>query len=149
MEGRDAFRFAEKCLYSYPENCIRLDALKEALAELNMSASVQGQGYEAIGFGHGGESNPVAARAQKIADLEEEIQKLERITLPIVRLCKHLHDDYILEDSLKGELSKILNLCYFGGNSGAQVALRLGVSERKVYKLRYRLVSMTIRCLGI
>lgn len=147
MGKRDVFRFAEKCLYEYPENHARLEALREALSDLRSSASVQGQGYEPIG--HGGGGDPVASRAQKIADLEREIFKLERVTSPIVRLHKNLNSEFVLANSLRGDLSKILNLCYFGGNNNAQVAEILSISERTVYKLRCRLVGMAIQCLGL
>ena len=148
MDGKTKFRYVERCLYKYPENCIRLNTLRNALEELRASTSARGQGYEPI-MGGGGPGDPVAMRVARIADIEGEIAGLEAITAPIAQIHRELGSEYILADSPKYGMRKILDLCYFGGNSGAQVAQILNTSERNVYKMRCRLVDMVIRCLGL
>ena len=147
MGERSVFKFAEKCLYAYPENCIRLEALKKALEDLRQSTSAQAQGYEPVG--RGGIGDPVAARAQRLADIETEIQRLEAVTMPIALLKRDLTNAYILPNSAKDDMGKILILCYFGGNSNSNVAEKLGMSEKGVYRIRCRLVRTAIRCLGL
>lgn len=146
MSDKTNFRYAERCLYEYPENCIRLEALKKALEELRDSASVRGQSYEPVG--RGGAGDPVGNRAQRIADLESEVQRLEAVTMPISLLRRDLTKDYVLPNSEKDEMGRIMALCYFGANSNAAVAMKLGMSEKSVYRVRCRLVKKVIRCLG-
>lgn len=147
MNDKTNFRYAERCLYGYPENCIRLEAMRKALEELRRSASVQGQSYEPVA--HGGVGDPVASRVQRIADLETEIQRLEAVTMPISLIKRDLTSEYVLPNSAKDDMGKILTLCYFGGNSNTEVAAVLGMSEKGVYRIRCSLVRMAIRCLGL
>lgn len=147
LDDKTNFRYAERCLYGYPENCIRLEAMKKALEELRASASVHGQNYEPMS--HGGAGDPVATRAQRLADMETEIQRLEAVTMPIALMKRDLTREYVLPNSTKDEMGKILTLCYFGGNSNTEVAAKLGMSEKGVYRVRCSLVRMAIRCLGL
>lgn len=147
MTDKTNFRYAERCMYAYPENCIRLEALKKVLEELRSSASVHGQSYEPMR--HGGAGDPVGTRVQRIADVESEIQNLEAVTMPISLLRRDLSSPYVLPNSVKDEMCKILTLCYFGANGNADVALKLGMSEKGVYRARCRLVRKVIKCLGL
>ena len=147
MDSKTIFRYAERCLYAYPENCIRLEALKKALEDLRESASVRGQSYEPMS--HGGVGDPVGTRAQRIADVEGEIKRLEAVTMPVALLKRDLTSDYVLPSSEKDEMGKIMTFYYFGANSNAEVASKLGMSEKSVYRARCRLVRKAIRCLGL
>jgi len=147
LEDKTKFRYAERCLYGYPENCIRLEVLKKTLDDLRSSASVHGQSYEPMA--HGGVGDPVATRAQRLADMETEITRLEAVTMPIALLKRDLTSAYVLPNSGKDEMGKILTLFYFGGNNNTEVAAKLGMSEKGVYRVRCSLVRLAIRCLGL
>lgn len=98
---------------------------------------------------HGGVGDPVATRVQRLADMETEITRLEAVTMPIALLKRDLTSAYVLPNSNKDEMGKILTLFYFGGNNNTEVAAKLGMSEKGVYRVRCSLVRLAIRCLGL
>ena len=147
MEPRQAFRYAERCLYGYPESCVRLESLKKVLEELQGGGSVRGQSYEARAGG--GVSDPVAVRAQRVLDTENEIRRLEAETMPIALIKRDLTSSYVLPNSSKDMMGKVLMLFYFGRNRNTEVAAALGMSERNVYRIRCALVRSVIRGLGL
>ena len=142
MSAQMSFRFAERCLYEYPGNVARLEQRRAQLAELRSTSTCRAQGYEAIDHS-GGPGDPVAARAVKIQDTEEEIARLERRTAPITALMSALDAPFVLEGTANAELAKVARWYYFGKMSKAAAAEKLKVDRRTFYRLRARLVELT------
>lgn len=139
------FKFAEKCLYEYPENCLRLARLREKLAGLYASTTAGTQGWEAA---HGGGfADPVAVRELKILSLEDEIKLLTKRVESIARLL-HILDAPALEDSSLDGLAKLIRLWYFARTRREKIAEAMGVSERAVYRLRKKAVDLTLKYMG-
>ena len=143
------FRFAERCLYDFHENEARLAVLRDDRRMLEQSSSVKvpHYGFEA---GSGGVSDGgVSGRVERIEKLDEDIQRLERRVRPIQRLIADLEAPYVLQDSPKAELLKILRLYYFGNNMPVSVAKELYINKRTFFRRRDELVKLTIRYLGL
>ena len=142
------FRFAERCLYEYQSNVARLEHLRARLAALYASSTAGVQSWEEQ-CGNGAAGDPVAVRQLKILTLEEEIGKLAQRTEPITRLKTDLEAPYVLEGSPKFELARVMKLYYFGGNDRGQVAGKLGMEPRTLYRRRVELVRMAQYYMGL
>ena len=145
-EHRSHFRRAEYCMYNYKAKCAGLESMRLKLKELERSGSVHAQSYEANPIG--GVSDPVAQRAVKITELESKIIKLEAETRPISRLINDLNGPEVLAGSPNAELREILRLFYFGKNSADAVIDELGISRRRFYYSRGKLVDLAIEYFG-
>ena len=143
---RSHFRYAEYCLYNYKAKSAGLENLRHKLKELDRSASVHAQSYEASPIG--GAGDPVALRALKITELEGKISRLEYETRPIDQLIRDLNGPEVLAGSPNAELREILRLFYFGKNSAEVVIDKLGISRRRFYYSRGKLVNLVIEYLG-
>lgn len=143
------FRFAERCLYEFHENEARLQVLRDDLKVLDASSSAAAQRYDPLSMHGGGPSDNVSARLERIEKLEEDIMRLERRVKPIQRLIADLEAPYVLDDSPKAELLKILRLYYFGNNVWETIANELRISKRTFYNRRENLVRLTIRYMGL
>lgn len=142
------FKFAERCLYEYPENCSRLEKLRERLAELYASSSARAQSYEAADHSTG-PGDPVAVRTLKIMGMEEEAERLRQRTEPITRLMADLEAPYVLQGSPKAELALIMRLCYFGKSPKKQVADKLNMTERSLRRQKEKLVRLVLFYAGL
>ena len=69
---RDAYRFAEACLYGFLANKARLATLADALEAARASSSAHGQRYDGQRGGGGIPTSPVEARYMSIEALEAE-----------------------------------------------------------------------------
>ena len=145
----DEFRLTEKILYDYPKNSARLKVLTEDLRVLRISTDVKAQSYDKPPCDPLGHSDPVMSYVIKLETLEEKIKELERITEPIKSLVDYLNAPYILENSDKNMLKKILDFYYFGGNTQTDVLKELHVSRTQLYKNRLDLVELAGVYLGI
>ena len=142
------FRFAERCLYEFPENKARLEGLRETLNLLDEASSAATQKFDAPSA-HTATSDNVSARLLRIEAAEEEIARLERRVKPIQRLLDDLEAPYVLDGSPKSDLLKILRLYYFGGNVSVAVARSLYINKRTLLRKRDELVRMAVRYLGL
>lgn len=142
------FRFAERCLYDYKANVARLEVLRTDLRVLDAASSVKVQNYDGIP-GSGYPSDSVSGRLQRIERVEEDILHLERRTLPIRRLYDDLRENYVLADSPKMILRRILELFYFGENTREATAEELGLSRASFFRKKEELVRLSIRYLGL
>lgn len=142
------FKFAERCLYEYPENRARLERLREELTELYASSSAHAQGWEPADHSSG-PGDPVAVRTLKILSLEEEIARLEQRTDPITHLLEDLEAPYVLQGSPKAELALVARLCYFGKSPKKQVADRLNMTERSLRRQKEKLVRLALFYAGL
>ena len=141
------FRFAERCLYDYKTNVARLEVLRADLKVLDAASSVNGQNYDGLPC-LGYLRDAVSARLERIENLEEDIQYLERRTEPIRRLYDDLRAGYVLEGSPKTILRGILELFYLGENTWQAAAEELGLSRMSFFRRRNELVGLSLRYLG-
>jgi len=149
MTGREyPFRFAERCLYEYHENVVRLGKLRDRLAVLYASSTAAVQNWDA-NHGKGAVGDPVAIRELKILNLEEEIKRLAERTEPITRLVANLEAPYVLEGSPKFEMARVMRMYYFGGNNRKLVGRKLGMEPRTLYNWRKKLVNMLLGYMGL
>lgn len=140
------FKFAERCLYEYPENCARLGRVREKLARLYETTTAGTQGWDAA---HGGGfSDPVAVRGLKILDAEEEIERLTKRVEPIKRLL-HILDAPALEGSSLDGLAKLIRLWYFAKTRREKIAEAMRVSRPALYRLREKAVELTAKYLKL
>ncbi len=137
------FKFAERCLYEYPENRARLERMREDLKRLS-SASVQN--YNASG--KPGTCDPVLSYVLRAGALEERIETLARRTDPISRLAADLESPDVMRDSPKAELARVMRLRYFGKNPPANVARELHLSDRQFRRRKQQLVTLAMKYLG-
>lgn len=141
------FRFAERCLYDYKTNVARLEVMRTDLRILDAASSVKGQNYDGLPC-LGYLRDAVSARLERIENLEEDIQYLERRTEPIRRLYDDLRAGYVLEGSPKTTLRRILELFYLGENTWQATAEELGLGRTSFFEKRKELVELAIRYLG-
>lgn len=149
-EQKSPYRFAERCLYTYKENLARLEVLREDLRVIRSLSSVKVQDYDynTISSTPGGHGDPVVERLLRIEHLEEKITGLERRTKPITRLLEDLESPYVLEESRRATLLKILQYVYLGGNSWQDAANELRLGRSAFFDRRRELVNIAIRYLG-
>ena len=118
MTEKETLQRVEECLEDYPANLTRIEVLNKDLRVLRASTDVQAQNYLSIRNKErkGNHSDPVVSYVLKIEKLEEEIERLKRITEPLSKMIQDLKTPYATEDSLNNDFIKILGLYYFGRN---------------------------------
>lgn len=149
MKKTDTYRFAEKCLYEYPANSAKLDALYDELTLLRSSSDVQGHSYEVGNNVKGSHSEPVSAYVERIESVEHAIQSVKRYVDPITHLKAALSCSYVLSNSKAGECREILGLHYFGKNSMQAILSHMNISKSVFYERRKYLVQLAIKYLGL
>ncbi|MBR0035647.1 MAG: hypothetical protein IJP54_08210 [Synergistaceae bacterium] len=149
MKKTDTYRFAEKCLYEYPANSTKLNALYDELTLLRSSSDVRGHSYEVGNNVKGSHSEPVSAYVERVESVEHAIQSVKRYVAPITHLKSDLSCSYILENSKAEECYKILQLHYFGKNAMQSILHRLNISKSVFYERRKYLVQLAIEYLGL
>ena len=149
MKNRDySFRFAEKCLYSFQEDAVRLTALRECLATLYSTSTAGVQGWDVIAHSSG-VSDPVAVRELKIVSLEEEIGKLMWRVNAIQKLLDALDVPFLLEDTPIANMGKFIRFWYFCRVPRDKVMKLLSISKTSMYRLREKTVELVIKYLGL
>ena len=144
----NSFRFAERCLYEFPANRARLQALREERAFLDRESSAKGQKYD-LNHGGGYPSDAVSERLQRIEKVEEDIRHLEGRVRSIERLLVDLESPFALAGSPKKELLKIAQLYYFGENVWQAVARELHLERSSFFRRRNNLVRLVIAYIGL
>lgn len=144
MKKSDKFRFAEKCLYEYKRNLACLEVLRDDLRVAEAGLDVKAQNYQYT-FNFSGEvSDPVSARLIKIEQLEERINKLERITKPITNLINDLDSSDVLNGSRNKDLIQVLRLQYFGKNTHEAILQAMNIAKTTYFRMRQELVFVVI-----
>lgn len=131
--------YVERCLYEYQENLALIDALK---AEIDNLLSVRAQNYDS--HGGSGQSNPVEAVMIKKLYLEKRLSRTERIT----RAVKRLDEDLCGSDLRVQQMSKILNLKYFRGESIDYVLRAMAISPSTYWRRNGELLRKARKYLG-
>ena len=148
-ERINPFRFAERCMFDFKDNQARLSALKDNYKLLQDSSSVSAQQYEPLGSYGGDVTDKVSARLERIEKIKEDIDCLECKVKPIQRLIDDLKAPYILSNSPKAALLRILELYYFGNNLPMAVAFEMDITRRTFFRRRGELVKQAIYYLGL
>ncbi len=149
MKEKNKFRYAEKCLYEYKKNLARLDVLCEDLRVLQCSSDVKVQRYDRIFSTNGCPSDPVFNHIVKIESIEEEIQKIKRLTDPIDRMIRDFSAPEVLKNSYQNKLLEILRYVYFGNNSWRDVAQEMHIGKSLFFHYKNELVKCAIDYLGL
>lgn len=146
---RDAYRFAEACLYGFLANKARLATLADALEAARASSSAHGQRYDGQRGGGGIPTSPVEARYMSIEALEAEIARLHLVVDPIQRLSDDLALPCILPGSDKARARDVMARLYLGGAGAEIVADDLGMSSRTLYRVKHGVVEMAMAYLAL
>ena len=149
MKKTNTYRFAEKCLYEYPANSAKLNALYDELELLRISSDVRGHSYEGGNNVKGSHSEPVSAYVERIESVEHAILNVKRYVDPITNLKTDLNCAYILANSKAEECRKILYLHYFGKNAMQSILSQMNISKSVFYERRKYLVQQAIKYLGL
>lgn len=146
MGVRGGYRFAEKCLYSYPENCRRLEALREEVRKLRLMTSAQAQRYQPASHG-GRPASPVEWWALDVITKEGEIRRLRWVTGAVAALAAALETPLVLEGTVNEGLGDVLRTCYFEKVDARRAARRMNIERRTLYNKRVKLVRLAMRFL--
>ena len=149
MKKTDNYRFAEKCLYEYPSNKARLNALLDELEILRTSSDVRGHSYEVGNNVKGSHAEPVSAYVERIESVEHAILRVRRYVDPITKLTADLSCSYILANSKGEDCRNILYLYYFGKNAIQSILSQMNISKSVFYERRKYLVQQAIKYLGL
>ncbi len=144
MSQKFPFKYAERCLYEYTENCARLERLREKLTRLYESSTVGVQSWDAPDRSTGA-GDPVAVRELKILTVEEEIARLAARVEPITRLMAALEAPLAPEGSSYERMGKLIRLWYFGHVARERIPARLGLSRSAAFRLRQQAVEMAVK----
>ena len=147
MKNNMKFRLAEKCLYDYHANLKRLEILLEDLKILRINGDVHAQNYQAAFGSHSEISDPVLKHVEKIQSLENQIKRLQHNTVPITALISDI--EKIRHSRKNEEYRQILLMFYFSDYSLSEVADKLHVSIKTIFRRRRSLVFRVIGYLGI
>ena len=131
--------YVERCLYDYKENLALIDTLKSEIEDL---ISVRAQNYESNTGG--GQSNPVEAVMLKKMSLERKLSRMERMT----RAIKRLDEDLCGSDIRIQQMSRILKLKYFRGESIDYVLRSMAISPSTYWRRNSELLRKARKYLG-
>ena len=151
MMEQEIVNYIEECLQDYPANLTRIEVLRRDLEVLRASTDVKGHMLSALGESRKkrAPSDPVHEYVAKIERLEFEIERLDRITMPITRMIKDLKSPYALKGSLNDDFIKVLGLYYFGRNTMDIVLKSGGWSRATFFRRKKELIKLTQDYLGI
>lgn len=138
MIPRREYRYTERCLYDYPRNA---ESLRVLSAELGMHYShgdIHIQRYDASPGASGGYSNPVLTYLQRADSLERSIIRLNRIVIPITLYRERLVTSFRPDAECRFSL---LEAHYFRKGAVADVMREHGLTRRRIYAMRRRIVE--------
>lgn len=132
---KELFRFTERCLYDYKENCARLKLKLEYLEGFTIRSSSDYSSVAELGcrIDGGGEDVPVAQRILELEDLDGEVALLRRRTEPVSELLGLL-------DEQATELKTLLKLKYFERRTEWEITEAMHWSARSYHRRREALV---------
>ena len=150
MTEQEIIQEVDECLKSYPANFARIEVLQKDLQVLRANGDVKAQNYVKIynsdtRITH---SNPVFDFVQQIERLEQEIEKLKRITEPLTKMIQDLKTPYASDQSLNSDFLKIMGLFYFGRNPIANILDETGWSRAGFFRKKKQLQKLARSYLG-
>ena len=152
MTDKEALQLTEQCLYDYPANLTRIEVLRKDLLVLRAGSDVKAQNYLRVlnddDVKKGSMSDPVFNFVTKIEKLEEEIERLRRITEPISNMIRDLKTPYATDASLNSDFIKILGLDYFARNPVAVILDSTKWSRAGFFRKKKQLILLAKKYLG-
>ena len=150
MTDKEIAEYVEQCLQDYPANLTRIDVLKRDLEVLRARGDVQAQNYVRIynSDSRTTPSQPVPTFVESVMRIEQEIERLGRITDPITKMIQDLKTPYALDASLNTDMIKILGLCYFGRNPVRSILEATGWSRAGFFRKKKQLADLARSYLG-
>lgn len=142
---KNFFRYVEKCLYEYVQNCAKLERLKGDLVLLRSATDVKAQSYD-IAPTSSSASDPVFAFFISVENVERKIKMLERITDPIKKFMADLAQD---RDRKSSMYLTILERYYFDNYAVNAVMWELHVSRSAFFNLKNSLVKKAMSYFGL
>lgn len=146
-KDKNAYQFAEKCLYEYKKNLARREILLDDLRALQKSGDVKAQQYVFNFSIRGAHSDPVEAHYMRIENLEKQIENLRRITEPITKMLRDLRGASF--SNRKKAMLLILELYYFKGCPIEYVARKIRYGRSLFFELKRELVYLAMEYLGL
>mgnify|MGYP007101887388 CR=1 FL=1 len=148
---KEIAQYVEECLQDYPANLTRIEVLKKDLEVLRALGDVKAQNYVKI-YNNDSRTtpdDPVAQHVQKVMKLEEEIERLKRVTEPLTKMIQDLKSPYALDKSLNSDFIKILGLSYFGRNQTPIILDATGWSRAGFFRKKKQLAELARSYLGL
>ena len=136
------YRHAERLMYRFPMNIVRITVVSEALKELRARTDCHAQKYEQSLQGAGTHSDPVGAYADKIMQLEGLLVRLRKEAEPVLKVRQSLK---LVQDEREQEMFIVLERFYFEKADLSETAQELGKSERTLRRRREELVREVMR----
>ena len=150
MTEKEITQKVEDALQYYPAHLTRIEVLRKDLQVLRARGDVQVQNYVRV-YQNDSKTNfsdPVVAHVEKIQKLEEEIEKLKRVTEPLTKMIQDLKSPYATEQSLNSDFIKILGLWYFGRNPLSTILDITGWSRAGFFRKKKQLHVLARNYLG-
>ena len=135
------FKTAERLLYTYPLNVMRLREARYSLWRLRLETDCHAQRYEASCAGAGTHSDPPGQYVQQITVLEEREAEYLQATETIRDIRYRLGRSCEKVDAQK---LSVMELHYFERRTLKQLAFHLQMSERTVFRRRDELIGQVI-----
>ncbi len=137
-----SYRRAEKLLYMFPVNFMRLYQAIEELRRLRRETDCHAQNYEQSHGSAGTHSDPVANYAARINSLEAQIRDLQEHTRPVYAVRMRLKNS---ADDRYREMFYVMELYYFEHMKLVDVAIHLQKSVRTLSRRRQELAELVAR----
>ena len=135
------FRTAERLLYTYPLNVMRLREVRYSLWRLRLETDCHAQSYEASCAGAGTHSDPPGQYVQQITALEGKAEQYLHVTETIRGIRYRLGRSCEKADAQK---LSIMELHYFERRTLKELAFHLQMSERTIFRRRDELIGQVI-----
>ncbi len=135
------FRQAERLLYTYPLNLMRLRDTRYALWRLRVETDCHAQNYDKSPSSAGSHSDPPGQYVQQLMTLESQSEKFMKSTAPIRELRYRLGRSSERADAQK---LSVMELHYFEHMTLRDLALHLQTSERTIFRRRDELINELI-----
>ena len=135
------YRRAEKLLYSFPVNLMRMRETVQSLRELRQQSDCHAQRYEQSFSSEGTHSDPVAAYNAKLAHLEEQLVRQYSAICPVMAVRSVIKNS---SNERYREMFYIMELFYFEHMTLTDVAIHLQKSVSTLSRRRQELTGLVI-----
>ena len=140
----DCYRQAEKMLYSFPINMMRLNECLLKLSDLRSQTDCHAQSYENIMQDTGTPNEPVYKYYIEIEKLELHIKTLIKRTKPLIELRNEIKNS---QDERLIEIYYVMEMYYFEKWSMNDIAFHLQKSLKTLQRRRHELVELVIKAM--
>ena len=136
------YQTAEKMLYSYPVNMMRLREAEERYEEIMSETDCRAQRYDQPQHAIGTHSDPPNEYVVRLMSAEREIERYKKKT----RIVDEVKDSLVNSDGEREQgMCQVMYLYYFEGLPMRDISQRLGMNERTLYRRREELVKEVMK----